>query len=383
MDSAVFTLSPTLSAADALAGLDGWGEADLVLAFLPPAGDPAATLDAIADRFPAAVVAGCEAVTQFADGAVAGAGTLHLFRFAVPGHRAEVELVPGSYEEPPDADRLAALADRLTAGQPLLFIADGLRFPVEDALAVLRRALARRGFVGPPPLAGALASQGEPVERPGARVFSGRTVHESAALAVVLHGVEARLEVVRGWDPASPGYVVTRAEGKVLHEIDGRPAVDWYRRFFTVGGRLAPLPETAWRFPLIIEGPAPERNGLYRSMRFFDEPAGAVTLWGEVHDGDRIRLGMGNEASLVERAGTLAGTAGGGAPEAAILYSCVGREVVLGDGAAGEAAAVYRALEGAPLSGFFSFGEIGPTPGGGPAFYNQTAILILLTEASA
>jgi hypothetical protein len=275
------------------------------------------------------------------------------------------------------------VADRLVAGDPVLLIADGLRFPAEDALAALRRELAARGASGPPMLAGGLASQAEPVESPGARVFAGRTVHDSAALAVTLRGVEARMEVVRGWDAASPVYHVTRAAGKVLYEIEGRPAVDWYRRFFTVDGRLAPLPETAWRFPLIVEGPAPERRGLYRSMRFFDEPAGAVTLWGEVESGDAVRLGMGNEASLVARAEDLATRSGGTVPEAAVLYSCVGREVVLGVGAAREAAAVHGALGGAPLSGFFSFGEIGPTPEGGPAFYNQTAILVLLTEARA
>ena len=115
-------------------------------------------------------------------------------------------------------------------------------------------------------------------------------------------------------------------------------------------------------------------------MRSFDEPAGAVTFWGDLATGDRVRLGMGNEQSLVARAGDLAAPGGAPPPEAAVLYSCVGREQVLGERAQREVAAVQRALGGVPLSGFFSFGEIGPTPDGGPAFYNHTAILVLLTE---
>ena len=47
-----------------------------------------------------------------------------------------------------------------------------------------------------------------------------------------------------------------------------------------------------------------------------------------------------------------------------------------------EASAIHRALGGTALSGFFTFGEIGPTPAGGLAFYNQTAILVLLSETS-
>lgn len=374
-------------AADLDARLAAWRDADLVLAFLPPGEGTEGRLAELAERFPAARVAGCEAVTQLAavapgGGGLAARGVLHLLRFDDPAHEVEIEVIAGSAEEPPDAARLAPCVERLAAGVPVLLLADGLRFPVEAALAVLRRELARRGVPGPPPLAGGLASQAEPIAGPGARVFSDGRVHDSACLTVALPGVRARFEVVRGWDPASPVYTVTRACGKVLHEIDGHPAADWFRRFFTVDGVLAPLPETAWRFPLIVEGPAPERSGLYRSMRFFDRPPGAVTLWGEVEEGDRVRLGMGNEASLVDRAAALVGTGGGEAPDAAILYSCVGREAVLGDGAAREVEAVGRAMPGVPLSGFFSFGEIGPTPGGGPAFYNHTAILVLLTEES-
>ena len=363
-----------------LAGEGGVSGADLVLAFLPPSDALEEAVGALTELWPEAARAGCEATTQFAGDRLAAGGTLHLFRFSGAGHRAEVELVPGSVEEPPDAGRLAGIAGRLAEGLPVLLIVDGLRFPVQPALAVLRAELARRGIEGPTPVAGGLASQGAPFTGPHARVFAGTRTHPSALVAVTLRGLAARIEVVRGWDPASPIYTVTRAEGNVLWEIDAEPAASWFRRFFTVDGRLAPLPETAWRFPLIVEGPRADRRGLYRSMRSFDDPAGAVTLWGDLETGDEVRLGMGNEASLVRRAAELARAAAGGRPEAAILYSCVGREVVLGESAAQEIESVGRALGCPAVSGFFSFGEIGPTDDGGPAFYNHTAILVLLRE---
>jgi small ligand-binding sensory domain FIST len=86
---------------------------------------------------------------------------------------------------------------------------------------------------------------------------------------------------------------------------------------------------------------------------------------------------MGNDVSLVR---TAAGLPAGAAPEAAILYSCIGREAVLGGMAVDELAAIHGALGGAALSGFFTNGEIGPSERGGPAFYNQTAVLVLLEE---
>jgi hypothetical protein len=349
---------------------------DLVLGFLPPEDGLPDTLASLAEACPGSLRFGCEAVTQFADRDMTTHGSLQLFWFDQPGHYAVVEVVTGTHEEPPAPEVVADLAQRLSESDGALLIVDGLRFPAEQFLGDLRNRLGERT----PLVAGGLASQELPVAGIGARVFFQERIYPAACLAVAFHGVEMRVEVVRGWSPASPVYTVTRAEGNIVHEIDGQPAVAWYRRFFTVGGELAPMPDSAWRFPLIIEGPAPERQGLYRSMRFFDDPPGAVTYWGGVHTGDRVRLGMGNDRSLVDTASHLTA---GQVPEAAILYSCIGREVVLGEMAPDEVSNIHLALGGAALSGFFTFGEIGPTPRGGLAFYNQTAILVLLSEERA
>lgn len=352
---------------------------DLVLAFLPPEQDLPASLAALAAAWPESLRFGCEAVTQFADDDLTTQGSLQLFWFDDPAHHAEIQVVAGTHEEPPSPERIGDLARHLAAADGALLIADGLRFPAERFLGELRQVLQERFPASPLPLvAGGLASQREPVTRAaGARVFLQEQVFPAACLAVTLHGIRMRVEVVRGWSPASPVYTVTRAAGQVLHEIDGEPATEWYRRFFTIDGELAPMPEASNRFPLILEGPGPERQGLYRSMRFFDDPPGAVTFWGSIEEGDRVRLGMGNERSLLQTASRLPRRE---PPQAAILYSCVGRELVLGERAGHEVAAIHEALGGAALSGFFTFGEIGPTPHGGLSFYNHTAILVLLHE---
>lgn len=341
-----------------------------VLAFLPPDERLPETLAALAEVWPESLRFGCEAVTQFSGAAVTRGGTLQLFWFEVPGHGATVEVLPGTQAAPPPSDQVAAVARRLAAADGALLIADGIRFPAERFLGDLRASLNGSSARA----AGGLASQGEPMVGMGARVFAGTEIFPAACLAVLFRGIRLRIEVVRGWTAASPVYTVTRAAGRVLHEIDGEPAADWFRRLFTVDGEIAPL-AACNRFPLILEGPA-DRQGIYRSFRSFDEPPGAVTLWGEVRTGDRIRLGMGDDHSLVSTAADLAGHAA----EAAVLWSCVGREQVLGGRPGDEVAAIHRRLGEVPLSGFFSFGEIGPAAHGGLAFYNHTAILVLLSE---
>jgi hypothetical protein len=346
---------------------------DFILSFLPPDGTLRDTLAALTSLWPDALRFGCEAMTQFAGASTTTAGAVHLFWLDHPRrHHAGIEVVPGTHGEPPPARRVEAVARRIAAADGVMLLADGLRFPIEKFLAELRKPLAGLS----PRVAGGLASQGA-VAHAGARVFSGDRILPSACLVVTLHGVHLGVEVMRGWTPASPVYTVTRAAGPVVWEIDGEPATDWYRRFFTINGELAPLPDASYSYPLLVEGPRPERQGLYRSMRVFDDPRGAVTFWGDLEAGDRVRLGMGDNHSLVRTASELVA---GPPPDAAILYSCVGREAVLGGMAGQEVATIHQALGGAALSGFFTFGEIGPTPFGHLAYYNQTAILALLRE---
>ncbi len=348
------------------------GPPHAVLGFLPPGPRIAEILRIMEDLWSDSVRFGCEAVTQFANERLTTNGSLQLFWFDRPEHRPVVEIVHSDEGHLPASERIDRVAASLGTCDAAFLLCDGLRFPAEDFLAQLRR----RTDLNLPMISGGLASQVEPVTEPGARVFAGTRLLESACLAVVFRGVYMKIEVVRGWNPASPIYTVTRGEGRILHEIEGRPATEWYRHFFQRGERMAPMPESAYRFPLIIEGPRPERYGLYRSMRFFDQPSGAVTFWGDVETGDQVRLGMGDGGSLVRTAGETSAEAA----EAAVLYSCVGREMVLGSIAAREISTIHQALGGPALSGFFTFGEIGPSARGGLAFYNHTAILALLRE---
>ncbi len=350
---------------------------DFVLAFLPPGENLRDVLAAMTLAWPGAVRLGCEAVTQIAGTEIRRHGIVHLFWLDDPKrHQAWVEVVPGTHGEPPSPKRVESIARRIVAADSTLLLMDGLRFPAERFLADLRRSLG--GLQSP--VAGAVASQCEPVASAGARVFAGERVLPSGCLVLTLHGVGLRVAVVRGWSPASPIYTVTRAAGNVAWEIDGEPATAWYRRFFTVAGELAPMPATANRFPLLVEGPRPERQGLYRSLRAFDQPAGAVTFWGDLETGDRVRLSMANDVSL---AGTAAETLAESPADAALLWSCAGRGLVLGEQSARELAALQGVLGGAVLSGFYTFGEIGPTPRGDLAYYNHTAVLALLREAGS
>lgn len=349
-------------------------EPDLILAYLPSDGTATVTVSAMAEVWPSSRRAGCETAHQFAGGEIAASGCLQFFWFDDPAHRIHIEALPGSHQEPPSETEIEAACTALAGCDAVLLLADGLRFPIRPLLAEMRRHRASL----PPVLAGALASRPAPYDRDvGARVFLDDEVHPSACLFIAFHGIAMSVEQVRDFQPASPIYTVTRADDNVVHEIGGEPAVDWYRRFFLVDGQLAPMPQTAHSFPLVIDGPDPSRRDLCRAMRAFDEPEGAVTYWGDVREGEQVRLALGEDSSLVATAARLVVNR---RPEAALLATFAGRETLLGEGAEDELADLYTTLGEAPLAGLFTFGEIGSGSSGSLALQNQTAWVALLAE---
>lgn len=353
---------------------NGSGNPHLVLAWLPPDDLLGSRLAELASTWPESYRLGCETAGQFGGDRESSEGCLQLFWFERPSTQIWAELLrtpePGSFSR----SSLDALAPRILRSDLVLIFADGDGFPIEELLESLNERFDASVL---PAVAGGCASRPAGRGDGGTRVFRGLEVGKGACLFLGLQGVTAEIQILRGWEAASPLSTVTRAAGRQLVEIDGVPAATWFAHFFTVDGRLAPMPESSWRFPLMIEGPGAERRGLYRSLRRLDEAAGIVELSGDVRVGDQVRLGMGDVRSLLEAAEQLRP---GMEPEAAMMFSCLGRRSVLGEyGQRRERRFLRKALGLLPV-GFHDFGEIGPTTGGPIALYNQTATLTLLAE---
>ena len=350
-------------------------EPDLILSYLPADGGAADTMAAMAEVWPTSRRAGFESPRQFADAEITTSGCLQCFWFEEPGHKVRLEVLEADREQPLEDSAVEAFCRSFSGADAVLFFADGLRFPVAPLVAELRR---RRASL-PPRMAGMLAACHELGDGAAARVFLDTRVYPSACLALGFEGFTMDFEIVSDFAAASPIYNVTRAQGETVYEIDGVTAVDWYRRFFSVGSRLVPMPRSALGFSLMIEGPDPSRHRLCRTIRTFDEPAGAVRYWGDVREGEHVRLGLIQDFSLVRAASRLASEA---ASQAAFLGAFMGREAMLGERAEAELAELCAAIRDVPLAGAFTFGEIG---GGADALavHNQTVLLALLRERTA
>ncbi len=194
-----------------------------------------------------------------------------------------------------------------------------------------------------------------------------------------------------GWDIFGHERVVTKASGNVLLELDGRPALDLYRRY--LGDRAAGLPATALLFPLAIRpsddtwSPSTEMvarpTTLVRTILGVDEGNRSMTFAGDVPTGWRAQLMRANFDRLIQGAGDAAGRVmhARGNPAICIAVSCVGRRLVLGTRSEEELEMVMDAVPpGTRQLGFYSYGEISPLARTGCDLHNQTMTLTTLEE---
>ena len=186
-----------------------------------------------------------------------------------------------------------------------------------------------------------------------------------------------------GWDPFGPERVVTRSQGNVLYELDGRSALDLYKEY--LGEHAAGLPATGLLFPLSLRGEEGQ-TGVVRTVLAVSDDEQSMTFAGDLREGAYARLMKANFDRLIDGAAGAAGvcrqTIHPSQSELAILISCVGRKMVLKQRIEEEVECVQEVLgDQTVLTGFYSYGEISPFKRSAkPELHNQTMTITTLTE---
>jgi small ligand-binding sensory domain FIST len=164
---------------------------------------------------------------------------------------------------------------------------------------------------------------------------------------------------------------VTRAEGNILYELAGTPAVS---KLEEVLSTLSPdereLATTGLQIGMAMDEYAERHEQgdfLVRGLIGADRETGAI-LVGDVMDvGRTVRFQLRDARSAqVDLADTLARVRGPGAltsVDGALLFSCNGRGAATFPSADHDVLAVRTALGTRGVAGFFAAGEIGPVGG--------------------
>ena len=257
-------------------------------------------------------------------------------------------------------------------------LADGLGIDGGELVAGLTAEIGRAV-----PVTGGLAGDGPRFAR--TLVGADAAPQERTAGAVGFYGRAIRIGhgCAGGWDVFGPLRRVTRSAGNMLLELDGEPALDLYRRYLGDDEATA-LPAAALRFPLRIFDPDRPETAVVRTVFGVDHAARGLTISSHVPQGWVAQLMRGNFDRLAAGAGEAARDAAtpAGADGVAVLVSCIGRRLLMGQRITDEIEAVEAEIDPRLARlGFYSYGEIAPHAVAGPCeLHNQTMTITTLTE---
>ena len=203
--------------------------------------------------------------------------------------------------------------------------------------------------------------------------------------AVGLYGDDLRIGYASmgGWEPFGPLRTISRAEGNVLYQLDGRSALDLYKSY--LGPHADQLPSSALLFPILVTE-AKGGQGVVRTVLSVDEQNKSMTFAGDIPQGGTAQLMKTNVDDLVDGATAAAEASlsglGDRRPDLAILVSCVGRKLVMKQRTEEEIEAIRNVFgRDTKISGFYSYGELCPFLHGGDCrLHNQTMTITTFAE---
>lgn len=235
------------------------------------------------------------------------------------------------------------------------------------------------------PITGGLAGDGGAFQR--TLVLDEKGAADNTIVALGLYGEDLVFAhgSFGGWSTFGPARKVTRSDGNILYELDGEPALEVYKRY--LGEHAKELPASGLLFPFSMLGRNHDEIGLIRTILGVNENDGSLTLAGDIDADGYLKLMHASTDALVSGAEMAAEAAremndqpGQGL---ALLVSCVGRKLVMGERVDEEVEAVAEVFgQKAMIAGFYSYGEISPfSPGVECKLHNQTMTVTFISEA--
>jgi hypothetical protein len=271
----------------------------------------------------------------------------------------------------------AACGERVAPGdhRVLLLLADGL---AGDQQEVVRGAYDVVGAAMP--LVGGCAGDDLAMKRTY-QLFNDEVLEDSVVGAAISSDAPLGIGVQHGWRRVGAPFLVTRGSTNRVYTLDDQPALDVYLERLNAPAEARTDPAAFTRFAMTHPLGLSRRSG--DEVRFIadaDFEERSIGCIAEVPTGVLAWIMEGDDASVLsatDAACTQAVAALGNRQALGFLaFDCIARRGVLGDeGIRNEVKRIGLHSSGAPVAGFYTYGEIARTRGTG-GFHNQTLVVL-------
>ncbi|MDP3152193.1 MAG: FIST N-terminal domain-containing protein [Archangium sp.] len=361
----------------------GGAEPSLVVVFASTSAPLEGVMKAAAHAFPKANTIGCTTAGEFTE---ASEGKAQFVAWALAGDDVTVTAGLGTGLK---ADPEAALESAIKLA------ADDAERPHRMAILLLdplsgngeEASMLAMTMLGPTVrLAGGAA--GDDLHFKQTLVACGNQVASDAVVVALLSSRRPLgIGVKHGHKPMSKPLTVTKAEGSVVHELDGKPAFgvwkDAVRAAVQAEGAdidaiaLADVGGHLLRYEVgLIAG----ANEYKIRAPLSADAAGAVSFACGIPEGAVVRITSSAESDQISSARDAAERArkalGGAKVAGALVFDCICRNLILGPKFGAAVKEIHEGLGGAPIAGFETYGEIAMDLGQSSGFHNTTTVVL-------
>jgi hypothetical protein len=267
-------------------------------------------------------------------------------------------------------ERVAEKAHRV-----LLLLTDGL---AGDQSEIVRGAY--RVVGAEVPLVGGCA--GDDLRMAGtAQLHDGKVLRHAVVAAAIASDAPLGIGVRHGWRRVGSPMLVTRSEGSRVHLLDDAPALDVYLQRLNAPAAAWEDPQAftlfAMTHPLGLSRRSGEEVRFVAGADFADR---SIQCIAQVPQGGLTWFMEGDDASVLEATDGACHDAlaalQGRPPLGFVAFDCIARRGVLGEcGIRSEVNRIASFAGGAPVAGFYTYGEIARTHGIS-GFHNQTLVVL-------
>jgi hypothetical protein len=351
----------------------------LLVVFASQAHDLAALLAGIRDVCPQAPLIGCSTAGEIAADGPGDSGVVVTALGGVGFSVATAAAGNAAADLRQAGATIGEAVERVEphAHQVLLLLTDGL---AGDQQEVVRGAY---GVVGAAvPLVGGCAGDDLRMARTQ-QLYGDAVLEDSVVGAAIASDAPIGIGVQHGWRRVGDPMLVTSSSGNRVLTLDDQPALDVYLQRLDAPAEARTDPAAFTRFamthPLGLSRRSGEEVRFVAEAGFADRSIGCIAevpqgglAW--MMEGDADSVLAATDAACTDALDALDGNP----PIGLIAFDCIARRGVLGDGVQDEVSRIGVHAGGAPVSGFYTYGEIARTHGIS-GFHNQTLVVLALS----
>lgn len=227
---------------------------------------------------------------------------------------------------------------------------------------------------------------GDDLKLEGPVVFTNKNGSDKGLLGLIIDEDKVEINGIAscGWKAIGTTKSITKSAGNVVYTIDDKPALDTIIKYlgveidFDAGKEIVTQIGAYYPLQMERENVAP----VMRTAMFANREDRSLICAGNVPQGSKVRFSLPPDfdaiEKVVEECIELKNEKQLQA-DALIMFSCISRHLSFGILMKEEIDQVQQ-VWGAPLAGFFSYGEYGKSKTGKHEFHNNTCCVVALKE---